>query len=149
MRLNILLFCLITLFSCQSKQSRFEISANLNGFKNGSKVVISDDLSQKVLDSTLIMDGKFIFEGFLEDAPTFVNLIISSDDGLDRNYASIFMGNEKIAISGDKSSFNKEFKVSGSQYHGFKAEFDKQVNPLNKERKEKLQQMFTLRNEGK
>ena len=59
------------------------------------------------------------------------------------------MGNEKISISGDKSTFSDRIKVLGSQYHGLKADFDKQVNPLYDERDKKLQQMFTLRNEGK
>jgi len=140
---------ILTLISCQKKQSGFEISANLDGFKDKSKVLISDIASQKVLDSTTVIDGKFVLSGFLENDPSTVSLMILSDDGKERNYTSIFMGNEKISISGNKSSFSNKIIVVGSNYHGLKADFDKQVNPLYDERDKKIQQMFTLRNDGK
>lgn len=121
------------------------MSANLDGFKDNSKVFISDISSQKVLDSTTIIDGKFVLSGFLDNQPSMVSLMILSDDREEINYTSIFMGNEKISISGDKSTFSNGIKVLGSQYHGLKVDFDKQVNPLYDERDNKLQQMFTLR----
>lgn len=147
---HILVIALIlTFISCQEKQRGFEISANLDGFNNKSKVLISDISSQKVLDSTMVIDGKFVLSGFLDNEPSEVSLMILSDDGKDRNYTSIFMGNEKISISGNKSSFSNGIEVLGSNYHGLKADFDKQINPLYDERNKKLQQMFALRNNGK
>lgn len=147
---HILVIALILAFiSCQEKQSGFEISANLDGFEENSKVLLTDISNQKVLDSTLIIDGKFVVNGFLDNAPSTVNLMILSKNGKERNYTSMFMGNEKITISGNKLSFRNGIEVLGSKYHGLKVDFDKQVNPLNDERGKKLQQMFALRNDGK
>ncbi len=140
---------ILTFISCQEEQSGFEISANLDGFEENSKVLLSDISSQKVLDSTVIVDGKFVVNGYLDNAPSAVSLMILSKNSQERNYISMFMGNEKVSISGKKSSFSNGIEVSGSKYHGLKADFDKQVNPLNNERDKKLQQMFALRNDGK
>jgi len=139
----------LTLISCKEKQNGFEVSANLDGFDENSKVLISDVSSQKILDSTVVVNGKFVVNGLLDNAPSTISLMILSENGKERNYTSIFMGNEKISISGNKSSFSNGTKVLGSKYHGLKADFDKQVNPLYDERDKKLQQMFALRNDGK
>jgi thioredoxin-related protein len=148
--IHILVIAIILAFiSCQEKQSWFEISANLDGFEELSKVLISDISNQKILDSTVVIDGKFFLNGVLDNSPSTVNLIILSKNGKERNYTSMFMGNEKITISGNKLSFRNGIEVLGSKYNGLKVDFDKQVNSLNDERGKKLQQMFTLRNEGK
>jgi len=140
---------ILTFISCQEKQSGFEISANLEGFEENSKVLLSDISSQKVLDSTVIVDGKFLVNGYLDNVPSAVSLMILSKTSQERHYTSVFMGNEKVSISGNKSSFNSGMEVSGSKYHGLKADFDKKVNPLYNERDKKLQRMFALRNDGK
>src|SRR5690606_20860508 len=147
---HILVIALImTFISCEEKQNGFEISANLNGFAENSKVIVSDISSQKVLDSTKIIDGKFFANGFLDNAPSSISVIILSDGGKERNYSSIFMGNENVSISGDKATFDKRIEVKGSKYHGLKVDYDKRVNPLYDERDKKLMQMFALRNDGK
>ncbi|PTB95535.1 hypothetical protein C9994_11225 [Marivirga lumbricoides] len=140
---------IITFISCEEKQNGFEISAYLDGFTENSKVIVSDISSQKVLDSTKIIDGKFFANGFLDNAPSSISVIILSDEGKERNYSSIFMGNENVSISGDKATFDKGIEVKGSKYHGLKADYDKRVNPLYDERDKKLMQMFALRNDGK
>lgn len=145
-----LVITLILIFiSCQEKQNGFKISANLVGFAENSKVIVSDISSQKVLDSTKIIDGKLIANGLLDNAPSSISLIILSDDDKERNYSSIFMGNENISIAGNKSTFARGIEVKGSKYHGLKANYDIRVNPLYDERDKKLIKMFALRNDGK
>lgn len=144
-----ILVIVLILISCQEKQSGFEISAILDGFDENSKVLISDISSQKVLGSTVVANGKFVVKGLLDNSPSLVSLMVLSENGKERSYTSMFIGNEKIFLSGDKSTFNHGVKVLGSKYHGLKAEFDKRVNPLYDERDKKLQQMFALRNNGK
>lgn len=140
---------ILTFLSCKQEQKGFEISANLEGFAENSKVVITDILSQKILDSTKVVDGKFVAIGILDNSPTAVSLMILSEDGKERDYTSIFIGNEQMSISGDKTTFSSGIEVKGSKFHGLKADFDNQVDPLYKQRDKKLQEMFALRNDGK
>jgi len=140
---------ILTLSSCHEKQSGFEISANLEGFEENSTVLISDISSQQVLDSTQLIAGTFVSNGFLENDPTDVSVVVTSQDGKERSYTSIFIGNEKISMSGDKSSFTTRTKIRGSKYHGFKSALHEKIDPLYEERDKKLQKMFALRNDGK
>ncbi|NAS29933.1 redoxin domain-containing protein [Flavobacteriaceae bacterium R38] len=143
----ILLFALLFI-SCQKQQNGFEITANLDGFPENSKVIVSDISSQKILDSTQITDGKFVAKGFLDDEPANVRVVIISNDGKEQNLNSIFIGNENISIVGDKVSFNSKLEVNGSQHNGFKNALDEKINPLYNKRDKKLQEMFKLRNNG-
>ena len=144
-----LIVSILSLIACEEKQQELEISANLDGFENNSKVLVSEIASQKVLDSTIIIDGKFKVNGILDSPPSLVSIMITSKDGNERNFTSLFIGNEKIAISGNKNEFSYGAETSGSKYNGLKVEYEKKVNPLFDKRDEKLQRMFSLRSEGK
>ncbi len=146
---SILIGFILIFGSCQKQQNGFEISANLEGFSENSKVILSDMSSQKILDSTKLVDGKFVVNGFLDNSPTLVSLVILSEEGKSSNYASMFIGNEKISITGNKTNFTSGIQVVGSEFNKLKVELDDKVNPLYDKRDVKLQQMFSLRNEGK
>lgn len=135
--------------SCKERQNGFEISANLNGFPENSRILVSDLSNQILLDSTRLIDGKFVITGFLDNSPTMVNLVVLSKDKKASSSALIFIGNEKISITGNKADLAFGLQVEGSEYNKLKVELDNEVNPLYVRRSEKLQQMFTLRNEGK
>lgn len=139
----------LILTSCQEKPKEFEITAHVDGFSDNSKVIVSEASSQKLLDSATIVNGRFIINGFLDKPPTLVEMVVLSEDEQESSYTSMFIGNEKITITGNKADFTNGLQVKGSKYNKLKVEFDEKVNPFYDKRNEKLQQMFTLRNEGK
>lgn len=148
--LQLLIIGFIVIFtSCQERQKGFEISANLSGFPENSKILVTDMSNQKLLDSTRLNDGQFVVNGYLDNSPTMVSLVVLSKDEKVISNALIFIGNEKISITANKTDFTYGIRVEGSEYNKLKVELDNEVNPLYIRRSEKLQQMFTLRNEGK
>lgn len=146
-----LTLCVIFLFfsSCKIEPSGFEILANLTGFENNSKVFVRDATSGKTLGFTRLLGNKFKLTGKLDDSPNNLILVVTQENGQDGAYSVIFIGNEKISIVGDRKDFPNALNVTGSTFNKFKSKFDIKTNPLEKERNENLQQMFSLRQEGK
>lgn len=154
MKKNQLLFIisLIIFFTaCQKPKEHFTLTANLSGFPENSKVIISNRTTAKVLDSTNLMENKFVSTGFIKDAPVPINIVIKPDnsDNNETAYAYIFIGNENVTISGNKNDFPDNLNITGSEHQEFKAKLDNKVGPLIKKRTKKLQKMFSLRQQGK
>ncbi|WP_298902223.1 TlpA disulfide reductase family protein [uncultured Psychroserpens sp.] len=150
-KLLLLIFLGISILfnSCKQKQEEFNISAEITGFEDNSKVIVSDRITGKILDSTTIIKNNFTLKGILDNAPTDLSLVITSSADKDNLYSSFFIGNENVKISGDKSNFKDNLKITGSKHNKFKVELDNLLNHLSKERSKKVQKMFSLRNEGK
>ena len=152
MKKNQLLFIssLIIFFTaCQKPKEHFTITADLSGFPENSKVVISNGTTGKVLDSTNLIENKFVSTGFIENPPVPISILIKPDNNNETAYSFIFVGNENVTISGNKNDFPDNLTVTGSKHHEFKTKLDNKVGPLNKERNKKLQKMFSLRQQGK
>ena len=146
---------LILLTSCKNEKDEknkpvnkeFKISAKLNGFENGSKVIISDRVSGKILDSTQLLNNKFESNGSIENPPKPIGFLVQNDNG--QAFSTIFIGNENIIISGDKNDFPNNIKIEGSKYHKFKNDLDQRVDSLENARTRNLNKMFSLRRENK
>lgn len=133
---------------CQKQNEGFTIQANLKGFPENSHVIISDGSTGKVLDSTKLTNNQFVSNGLLSNPPSNISILINSENN-ETAYTFIFIGNETITVSGTKNDFPDALKITGSEFQKFKTALDKKIGPLNKERDEKLQTMFALRQEGK
>ncbi|GHA52093.1 hypothetical protein GCM10007103_35540 [Salinimicrobium marinum] len=134
--------------ACHKPKEKFTITANLSGFPENSKVIISNGTTGKVLDSTKLVENKFVSTGFIENPPIPISIIINPDNN-ETAYSFIFIGNENVKISGNKDDFPDDLSVIGSKHQEFKTKLDNKVGPLNKERNQKIQKMFSLRQEGK
>jgi len=146
----IVMLLLISLISCKNNNEQkiqenkdFKISSNIKGYEDGTKVIISNAVNGKVLDSTEIMNGKFESNGIIENPPTQISVLIQNDTK--RFLKFLFIGNENIKIEGD---LNK-LKISGSKYHKYKEDLDQRTDSLDNLRNEKIQQMLALRRENK
>ncbi len=70
---------------CQTKTAQFTINGNVQGYKNGTMLYLNDaTISLKPIDSTSIVDGKFLFKGRLKT--TYLSANISTTDFTDRVY---------------------------------------------------------------
>jgi len=153
MRIYVLTFSFLGIFilltSCKKEPTGFNISGNIAGFEDGSKIILSEGITGKVLDSVIIENNQFEFNGSLEDSPIHLDMVFFPKDEEGSFYSTIYMGNEQVKFSGVKNSLSDSSIVSGSKHHGYKVELDNRLKPFNKERNEKLQTMFSLRNQGK
>ena len=143
--LMILLICYV---GCKEQNEGFTIKSYLKGFSENSQIIVSDASTGKVLDSTKLINDKFISNGFIPNPPINIGITINSENN-ETSHTFLFIGNENIEISGAKSDFPDALKIKGSEFQKFKTALDDKLGSLNKERGEKLQTMFALRQEGK
>ncbi|MCH4824628.1 AhpC/TSA family protein [Gramella lutea] len=154
-RIILIILFPIILIGCKNENKKqkeienknYQISANITGLKDGSKVLISNATNGKVLDSTILTNGKFKSEGSIENPPIQVNIMIQNDE--ERVSSFIYIGNENIQIEGNKDEFPNDIKITGSKYHQYKKDLDQRTDSLNNLRSNHLQTMFSLRRENK
>ncbi len=134
-------------FGCTKESNGFVIKGELDGFPEHSKIILSDAITGKILDSTLVKSNHFKIAGYMEEEPSLLSFTLVKDDGQFFN-SFLFVGNESIKLQGKPEDFPDNLKVSGSKYHQYKSRLDTKVASLNKERDKKLAMMFSLRQEG-
>ncbi|KAB5491458.1 TlpA disulfide reductase family protein [Flagellimonas hadalis] len=97
----------------QPEQHGFTIDGKVQGFPNGTKVYLTNTTTEAVFDSTEVQQGHFRFDGKLSAPPEQLFLSATVEGKL--VYAFLFMGNDFVKISGDRSDFPWRVKVSGSK----------------------------------
>lgn len=138
-----------TLFlaSCAKQHNGYTIAAQVIGFKNGSKVILTNADTGKKIDTTFIKENTFTSKGVLDESPAVIDIIIK-DTEENLVYTALFIGNESINISGSKSDFPDKLLINGSKHHTFKSKLDTRIASLDKERNLLLQEMFARRQAG-
>jgi peroxiredoxin len=135
LKTGLLVLSLISLMtSCSKKQEGYTINGTINGLKDGIMYLEFVDGDKKVLDSTTIKDGKFTFEGKV-DEPLLYSLKLKGTEFS----STILLDNETISFVTYKDSLFAS-KISGavqdSVYKSFyKIDFkkiQKQAGPVYK-----------------
>lgn len=74
----VILVCLFVGVSCQNKP-QYTIDGKISGNADGMKVLLNKlgDTGSTLVDSTFIKDGKFVFEGVV-DEPAYYSIMIES-----------------------------------------------------------------------
>lgn len=144
----VLIGIVLTFISCQNKQNGFEISAQLEGFSEDSKVVLSDRESGKVLDSSFVKNGSFLFKGRFDATPTELSIVVSSPDRKESKYTTLFIGNEDVRIVGNKKDFPAMLTIEGSIHQKLKSELEQKTEPYNVEYDNQIQKMIGIRQKG-
>lgn len=101
------LLTVITLFNCTktdkiNESDYYEINATIKGVKENSKVVLLNYDEKKVIDSTIIKNGKFYFKGNIEFP---YEAAISIDD--EWLMIPFWVEQGEISISTDKQTLKK------------------------------------------
>ncbi len=76
-RIASILLVLLTLISCQTEPKGYQISAKIDGVPNGKKVSLKAIKNNRpvLLDTTIIKDGAFKFEGSIVEPDIHVMTI--------------------------------------------------------------------------
>lgn len=99
---------LLILFSCSS-QNKFELIGTVKNVPDSTSIKLIDGQTQKTIDSTLIINEKFLFFGNFKQ-PTITTLYIDKT----KDYMFLWVENNKMTLSGEKGNFNKSL-VTGSK----------------------------------
>ncbi len=147
---NILFITLtLTFVSCQEEKNGFNISANIQGLSDNSKVVLSETVSQKILDSVFVKNDTFSFKGYLENTPIELSLVIlPTENGGQAKSTSIFMGNEYIKIRALAKDFYSTLNIKGSEYNKLKENLAQKSKIANNEYDAYFEKIMTIRKDG-
>ena len=119
-------------FTTQTFGQKNLISGDLKGFANGDKVFFQDPDQQKILDSTIIFNGKFSLKIALDEIPKGYYLNIKSDSKF--YYCFLFIANENVKIKGQKNDFPNDLLIIGSKNHLVRSILNDKTKILDKER---------------
>ena len=101
---KIFYFFLLLAVACSQKPEGFIIQGNVTGFEDSTMLYLKNPDSQENIDSSLIIDGKFQFEG-KQVEPRRLYVSIKYEQGKDYKYTSFFVENTLIKVKGDYDNF--------------------------------------------
>lgn len=144
----LLLFILVSI-SCKEKQNGFEISAKIDGLSENAKVILSESISQKILDSAFVKNNKFSFKGNLEKSPIELSIVIlpTEINGQVKS-TSIFMGNENVEITAMAKDFSSTINIKGSEFNKLKDDLAQKSKVANDEYDRNFEKMISIRQNG-
>lgn len=132
--------CLLGMIACK-QEAGYKITAKIAGVEDGVSVILLN--GREKVDSTVVKDGIFCFEGQTAE-PYRAELSIQKKDGQwGGKILTLFVENSDIRIEGDwKALF--EARITGSKSEDLYNAFEKQVDPLYKERNELEAKMWSV-----
>lgn len=143
MKINITILCIIiTLLSCVKHSELFIIDGKIKGIENGTKVYLLNNITYNIIDSTTILNNKFIFKGKLKN-PTMISFVTPNHE----IYPSFWLENKEIKINASTKplsvkdiNFNK---ISiGSETNEIALGYKELTDPIH-ERRAKTYNKFT------
>jgi peroxiredoxin len=112
--LTVLLFFIsaILFYSC-NKAETYKITGELTGFPDSTMLYLTNLSTEEKFDSALIIKGRFVFIGKLDDTPEQIWLNTQVDKQF--IYANLLIGNEVVKVRGDIKDFPWDVKITGSK----------------------------------
>lgn len=134
---------MILLFASNATgQTGFTITAKFTGFTPGIKFYLEDPETQMNIDSAVYKNDAIHFKGSLHDSPRL--LFLSVTDNGKYYWCNVFMGNENLQITGDKSNFPFYLKKTGSTSQDIYQILDDQTKWYNTRRGELVESISGL-----
>lgn len=112
MKKNIL-FVVAMLFYTIAFAQRYQISAHVTGFKNGTKFYLNNTELDTNIDSAIISNDKFVMKGYLPKTPQ--NLWVTASMPNKFYFFTLLIGNEHITVNGDATAFPYDLAIKGSK----------------------------------
>jgi len=143
----ILSIAMLFLMHCNKKQEEsYTIKGKVDGFKDSTMLFLRDSKKEKKIDSTYIVEGKFEFQGQVEEPRTMM-VFTKFEKGKRPVYTSFWVENSNIKLKGDADNF-KYAKVTGSSPQKKADILSEKVKPYNKKRDSLIQEFRKMRKEG-
>lgn len=142
-KLILLIFAVSFLFACNSGK-KYSVKGTIEGLTDGMAYLqIYGDNGFESIDSVIITNGSFVFEGSKESPE--VSYI--SFKGMNNAQLSFFLENSKINITGHIDSL-RTVKVSGSKLHDVLTAYNQGVEVYQNRQNELYMQYKTAESEG-
>tara|TARA_R110002167_G_scaffold177533_1_gene377336 strand:- start:6065 stop:7156 length:1092 start_codon:yes stop_codon:yes gene_type:complete len=131
MRKSIAILCLIIfLSSCKKTRNDYLIEANITGIKDSTKVYLFNMFTWNIIDSTTIVNNKFIFKGKLKD-PVPVSFSVYNYD----IYPDFWLENNEIKINASTKQLSEKDIIFnnitiGSETNKIALRYEELMNPI-------------------
>lgn len=142
---QITLFCIL-LFSFKATfgqgQSNFSISGNIKGLVDNTTLYLEyTDNNKKSLDSTTILNGKFSFNGRIDEKA--INAILRTSNY--SNYKFFWLENSIITFNAENKKF-RDATITGSETQIEQDKLDKLLKTVSEKEQSKEEQKFVKEN---
>ncbi|WP_417352798.1 thioredoxin-like domain-containing protein [Flavobacterium alkalisoli] len=145
---SVLLFLSFIAFSSFTiLKDNFAIEADITGLSDGSKVILYETDTQKLVDSATVKNNKFVLNGFSNSEPKSYVLQVMNDKI--NQFTFLYFSNEEIKISGDVSDLPNNLTIEGSEHNSVKSKLDKLTQPYKTQKFDAEQEMRKIYEEGK
>ncbi|MEE1897452.1 thioredoxin-like domain-containing protein [Flavobacterium rakeshii] len=145
---SVLLFLSFIAFSSFSiLKDNFLIEANITGLPDGSKVILYETDTQKLVDSATVRDNTFVLTGFSNTEPKSYVLQVMNDKI--NQFTFMYFSNEEIKINGNISDLPNNLTIEGSEHNSVKSKLDKLTQPYKTKKFDAEQEMRKIYEEGK
>lgn len=111
--LFLLLLAAMNSFGQSPGGSGYTITAQLTGFPDGTKFMLTDVEKQSQIDSAVIKNNRLVLKGSFAVTPKILWLTARSSG----EYCILLIGNEKVTVKGDKADMPFFVNISGSRFH--------------------------------
>jgi thiol-disulfide isomerase/thioredoxin len=111
-----LLYCILLFISSElfsnNQEKGYVIRASLTGFSDSTKFSLKNLNTDEVVNSAILLNGKFAMEGTFDDGPELLWLYTYSAGHF--KYTNLFISNENVLIAGDIKDFPSNLQITGS-----------------------------------
>ncbi|MBU2905200.1 AhpC/TSA family protein [Arenibacter algicola] len=136
------IFCL--LISCNPKEeASFSLTGKTMGMEDGTVLYLKDNLSEKLLDSTVIEGGNFEFSTKIDKFPLRVLLYNKEFT----HWKDIWLENKAMFFDSDDNDF-KNAKITGSNSEELWGKLYEEIKGLPFEKKNPLEREFVVNNQN-
>lgn len=114
--MKFLLYCILLLISSElfanNQEKGYVIRGSLTGFPDSTKFSLKNLNTDEVVNSAILLNGKFAMEGTFDDGPELLWLYTYTAGHF--RYTTLFINNENVQISGDINDFPSNLQITGS-----------------------------------
>ncbi|WP_196886296.1 thioredoxin-like domain-containing protein [Aureivirga sp. CE67] len=130
--ISTLIACNEANFKKNEQEKGFTINVELSGVKDSTYLFLNNP-NLGILDSAMVINEKFQFDGKLEKEPVGLFINTSSNETTDFILKYILIGNENVTIKSSKKDFQYTTNVKGSKYHDIENKKNQLLKDLNQE----------------
>ena len=136
---KLIIISFLVLLSCNSKtekhqESEYSITANIQGLKDDSKVFLLEikEKSSNILDSTVVKNNNFVFEGAIKN-PTKAQLICWNSDLNKYQHIDFWLESTDMKVNANINDFSNN-QITGSELNNIQIAFNSTTKDIYRNR---------------
>jgi thiol-disulfide isomerase/thioredoxin len=145
--ITVLSLIMLIFAQCNKNEERgYTIKGQVDGFKDSTILHLRDSKKEKVVDTTIVLNGEFTFKGQV-DEPRTMMIMTKYEKGKRPKYISFWIENSTITVKGNADNF-KYASISGSKPQQVSEKLEEKIKPYKKQKDSLVQIYIKMRRKG-